>query len=796
MNILFKTTLFVTTLILFSCNNQEMQNDPALCLWYDTPAQEWEEALPIGNGRLGAMVYGGVSEETIQFNEETLWTGQPRDYAQPGAHKVLDQLRQLLWEGKQQEAHELGNERFMSQPFGQFSYQPFGKVWLKFPGHDNSTNFKRELNLENAMTTVQYEVDGVGYKREVFASNPDQAIVAHFDASKNGQLSFKVGFNTQHSNYDITVKDNVIILKGKANNYHQELDALGNPYPESKLVFEARIKVLNEGGQLKVEGNSISVENANNASLFLVAATSFVNYNDISGDPAQLCREYLDNLEGKSFKQLRESHIADYQNLYNRVGLDLGISEISFRPTNQRLVSFYEDGDPSMVSLLYQFGRYLLISSSRKGTQPANLQGIWNHKLAPPWDSKYTININTEMNYWPAEMTNLSELADPVIQMVEDLSFTGKSVAKQHYKLDGWITHHNTDIWRGAAPINHSDHGIWVTGGAWLCQNLWWRYQFTGDKDFLKNKAYPILKSASQFFSGYLVPDPQNPDWLVSGPSNSPELGGLAMAPTMDHQIIRNLLANTIETANILGVDAEFADSLQDIKLKIAPNLIGKHGQLQEWLVDKDEPKNKHRHVSHLWGLHPGNEIHPLTTPELAEACKVTLSHRGDAGTGWSRAWKINFWARLLDGDHSFLLLKNLMVPATSKIQNEENKGGLYPNLMDAHPPFQIDGNFGATSGITEMLLQSHLRDKSGDYFLDILPALPTALPKGKITGLRARGAFEIDIEWDHGELVSVEVKSLKGNKLNLRYRGYVIAKATMAGENHIYKRTDFSPND
>ncbi len=792
MNNLFKTALFLSGLMLFSCNNQEMQNDPALCLWYDTPAQEWEEALPIGNGRLGAMVYGGVSEETIQFNEETLWTGQPHDYAQPGAHKVLDQLRQLLWEGKQQEAHELGNERFMSQPFGQFSYQPFGKVWLKFPGHDNYTNFKRKLNLENALTTVQYEVDGVGYKREVFASNPDQAIVAHFDASKNGLLSFKVGFNTQHSNYDITVKDNVIILKGKANNYHQELDARGNPYPESKLIFETRLKVLNEGGQLKVEGNSISVENANNASLFLVAATSFVSYNDISGDPAQRCREYLDNLEGKSFKQLRESHIADYQNLFNRVGLDLGKSEISSRPTNQRLDSFYEDADPSMVSLLYQFGRYLLISSSRKGTQPANLQGIWNHKLAPPWDSKYTININTEMNYWPAEMTNLSELADPVIQLVEDLSFTGKSVARQHYKLDGWVTHHNTDIWRGAAPINHSNHGIWVTGGAWLCQNLWWRYQFTGDKDFLKNKAYPILKSASQFFYSYLVPDPQKPDWLVSGPSNSPETGGLAMAPTMDHQIIRNLLANTIETAIILGVDAEFADSIQAIKAKIAPNLIGKYGQLQEWLVDKDSPEDKHRHVSHLWGLHPGNEIHPLSTPDLAQACKVTLSHRGDAGTGWSRAWKINFWARLLDGDHSFLLLKNLMVPATSKITNDENKGGLYPNLMDAHPPFQIDGNFGATSGITEMLLQSHLRDKNGDYYQDILPALPSVFANGKISGIKGRGAFEISIEWQNRELVSVDIKSIQGKKMNLRYGGKVISKETEKGETYSFFLGDF----
>lgn len=776
--------LFFFVFLIISCSSDEEDNPESdLKLWYNAAAQEWEEALPIGNGRMGAMVYGGVTKETIQFNEETLWTGQPHDYAQQGAHEVLDHLRKLLWEGNQHEAHELANERFMSQPFGQFSYQPFGKIWMNFDGHENPINYQRALDLRNAITTVEYAIGDVDYKREVFASNPDQAIVAHFEASRKGKIGFKVGFNTQHTNYDIAIEDNVIILKGKANNYHQELDARGNPYPESKLVFEARIKVLNEGGQLNVENKTIRVKNAHRASLILVAATSFVNYNDISGDPTKRCKKYLENIEGRSYKQLKQSHIADYQNLFNRVGLDLGRSEISYRPTNQRLDSFYEDEDPSMVSLLYQFGRYLLISSSRKGTQPANLQGIWNHRLDPPWDSKYTININTEMNYWPAEITNLSELADPIIQMVEDLSVTGKNVAKHHYDLEGWVTHHNTDIWRGAAPINHSDHGIWVTGGAWLSQNLWWRYQFSGDKDFLKNKAYPILKSASQFFAGYLVPDPKNPEWMISGPSNSPETGGLAMAPTMDHQIIRNLFANTIESAGILGIDAEFADSLQVIKAKIAPNLIGKYGQLQEWLIDKDSPEDKHRHVSHLWGLHPGNEIHPLSTPDLAQACRVTLSHRGDAGTGWSRGWKINFWARLLDGDHSFLLLKNLMVPAASKIQHEENKGGLYPNLLDAHPPFQIDGNFGATSGITEMLLQSHLRDENGDYFLDILPALPTALPTGKITGLRARGGFEVSIEWQDGNLVSAKIISLKGSFLNVRYKGKMVSRKTSQGE-------------
>ena len=420
------------------------------------------------------------------------------------------------------------------------------------------------------------------------------------------------------------------------------------------------------------------------------------------------------------------------------------------------------------------------------------MQGIWNDRLAPPWDSKYTININTEMNYWPAEITNLSELSDPLIKMVEDLSQTGQKVAKEHYNMNGWVAHHNTDIWRGAAPINNANHGIWVVGGAWLSQHLWWHYQFTGDKDFLRNRAYPVLKEASIFFAEYLVPDPKNPQWLVSGPSNSPETGGLVMAPSMDHQIIRNLLANTAEAARELGVDADFADMLLEKRDSIAPNLIGQYGQLQEWLIDKDDPENQHRHVSHLWGLHPGNEIHPLTTPELAEACKVTLSHRGDGGTGWSRAWKINFWARLLDGDHAFLLLRNLMVPSISQDVEMRDRGGLYMNLFDAHPPFQIDGNFGATSGITEMLLQSHLQDENGDYYQDILPALPSALPSGKISGIKGRGGFEFSIVWEDGLLKSADIISLQGNKLNLRYGGKLQSVNTRSGTTYSYTAADF----
>lgn len=791
-----RITLLLSLIPVFSCESTieaDKELDPSLMLWYDKPAKNWTEALPVGNGRLGAMVYGGTAEETIQFNEETLWTGQPHNYAHEGAYEVLEKLRQLLWDGRQEEAHELGNERFMSQPFGQFCYQPFGSISLSFPGHENAIDFKRCLDLEDALASVTYNVGEVNYKREVFTSAPDQVILVRLESSKKGALNFSFGLDSPHTRHTIEVENDEIILKGSANNYPNELDRRGKPYPESKLTFEARVKVVKEGGELIVSEDSISVVNAKIATLYLVAATSFVHYHDISGNPTDLCESYLRNLEGKSYKRLKRNHLEDFQPFLNRVDLDLGNSEISKRPTNERLATFRQDEDPSLVALLFQYGRYLLISSSREGTQPANLQGLWNDRLKPPWDSKYTTNINVEMNYWPAEITNLSEMADPLIKMVEDLSVTGQSVAKAHYNLDGWVTHHNTDIWRGAAPINNSNHGIWVSGSAWLCQHLWWQYQFTGNEYYLKNRAYPILKEASRFYLDYLVPDPGHPEWLISGPSNSPELGGLVMGPTMDHQIIRNLFGNTIEAAEILGIDPDFVKALKEKQASIAPNQIGQYGQLQEWLEDKDDPENQHRHVSHLWGLHPGNEIHPLTTPELAEACKVTLAHRGDGRTGWSRAWKINFWARLMDGDHAFQLLRNLMVPAGISTVDYQSKGGLYNNLFDAHPPFQIDGNFGATSGITEMLLQSHLRDGNGDYFQDLLPALPSAFPSGKISGIMGRGAFELSIVWENGMLVSVDVKSHQGNKLNLRYRGKVISMETVKGELLSFTFEDFN---
>jgi alpha-L-fucosidase 2 len=598
--------------------------------------------------------------------------------------------------------------------------------------------------------------------------------------------------DSPHSKYDLIIEGDVIILKGRANNYPQELGRDGKPYPESRLTFEARLKVTHDGGTLIQQDKLINVSHANSATFKLVAATSFVNYKDISANPSDRCEKYLNKLNGKSYQDLKNRHIEDHRKFFSRVSLDLGESAISYRPTDERLYSFKQDKDPSLVSLLFQYGRYLLISSSRLGTQPANLQGIWNHHLSPPWDSKYTININTEMNYWPAEITNLSELTDPLIGMVEDLAITGQNVAKEHYNLKGWVAHHNTDLWRGAAPINNANHGIWVTGGAWLSQHLWWHYQFTGDEDYLKNRAYPVLKEASRFFADYLVPDTDNSEWLVSGPSNSPEIGGLVMAPTMDHQIIRNLFDNTIEASEILNTDPEFREILKEKRSRIAPNQIGQYGQLQEWLIDKDDPKNQHRHVSHLWGLHPGNEIHPLTTPALAEACKVTLSQRGDGGTGWSRAWKINFWARLLDGDHAFLLLENLMVPSRTNEVNMRDRGGLYINLFDAHPPFQIDGNFGATSGITEMLLQSHLRDDNGDFYQDLLPALPSSLFSGKVSGIKGRGGFEFSISWQEGKLALVRVTSLLGNKLHLRYKGKLVTLETVKGETYALIAADF----
>jgi alpha-L-fucosidase 2 len=926
------SAIIIAILLAGTILNAHAQQKP-LKLWYDKPAEKWTDALPIGNGSLGAMIYGGVASDHIQFNEQTLWTGGPRKYQRDGAANYLPKIRQLLFEGKQAEAEALAGKHFMGTrdgertytadsiawvkkidkmpgfqsetlddsswktivlpteqgwektpgfdgldgavwfrttfekpvywtgdivlslgrirdadvtyvngkqvgktsgtayrkyiipasllhtglntiaiqvfnfndkggftskpnelnllqlisdknvpislahdwkywiqdnnppqfPSYEASYQPFGDLFLNFNNKGDITNYKRSLDIRSATANVSYSQNGVNFTREYISSSPDKAIAIHLKADKAGQLNFDALFTSLHKLSAIkqvdghTIRLNVQVTQGA-------LKGAAYLYADVKQ------------GKVSVVNGHLNIANADEATLYLVAATNFKNYKDVSANPDAICKQRLQNIKAKTYAQILKAHVADYQHYFNKFSVDLGTGKNESLPTDERIKNYNPTDDPGLLSLYMQYARYLLISSSRPNSMlPANLQGIWNDQITPPWGSKYTTNINLQMNYWPSETLNLTELNKPLFSMISDLSQAGKATAKIHYNAPGWVLHHNTDIWLGTAPINASNHGIWQTGGAWLCRHLWEHYLFTQDKAFLQ-KAYPEMKGAAEFFVSTLVKDPKT-GFLISTPSNSPEHGGLVAGPTMDRQIIRDLFKNCIAAAKVLHTDEAFAKMLAEKYKQIAPNQIGKYGQLQEWMEDKDDTADTHRHVSHLWGVFPGTDITWDGTPTMMHAAEKSFQYRGDDGTGWSLAWKVNLMARFKQGDHAMLLVNKLLSVAENGSAKE--RGGVYHNLFDAHPPFQIDGNFGGAVGIAEMLVQSQ------QGYIDLLPALPTALPNGELKGICARGGFVLNLVWKDGKLQSLDVLSKTGNTCTIKYKGAVQNFKTIKGKTY-----------
>ncbi|MBN2202106.1 glycoside hydrolase family 95 protein [bacterium] len=732
-----------------------------LVLRYEQPAGVWTEALPLGNGRLGAMVFGNPSHERIQLNESTVWAGGPCRNDNPDALQALPEVRRLIFSGDPGAAQALANETMVSKTTHGMPYQILGNLYLSFPGHEQAVDYRRELDIGRAVATTGYRVGETTYTREVFASFPDDVLFIRLTADRPGKLSFSVSMDRPSAADIRTEGRDRLVISGTTSDWETI---------PGQVRFEALVQVVPRNGSVEAEDRTIHVRRADEAVILVSMGTNVLSYRELGGDPHAAAAERLSRAGAKETGAALADHVEAYRKWFSRVTLDLGVTDAVNLPTDKRIEQFSRGDDPHLAALVFQFGRYLLISSSRPGGQPATLQGLWNDQLAPPWDSKYTVNINTEMNYWPAETTALPETAEPLVQMVRELSEAGRQTAKTMYGADGWVLHHNTDLWRITGPVDGAFWGMWPSGGAWLCQHLWQKYLFNGDLEYLRS-VYPILKGAAEFYLGFLVEEPSR-GWLVVCPSISPENApsvhpqySITAGATLDNQLVFDLLTATARSARLLNTDPAFVRELESTLKRLPPMQIGRHGQLQEWLEDWDNPGDHHRHVSHLYGVFPGNQISPYRTPELFDAGRTSLLHRGDPSTGWSMNWKINLWAHFLDGDHAYKLITEQIKPVDRRTGGGfTGSGGTYPNLFDAHPPFQIDGNFGFTSGVTEMLMQSD------DGAIHVLPALPRAWPQGNVSGLRARGGFEIAVmEWKEGRITRLRIRSTLGGNCRIR---------------------------